>query len=122
MNTDIKAKWVAALRSGEYAQGSQMLRCGDEMCCLGVLSDLYIKETELGRWIANQTGFNSSFDFSDVSGFREGTELPSAVMIWAEIETAAPFAYTPDGTVDLIDANDKGMPFPKIADIIEAYL
>lgn len=44
MNQDIKQKWVAALRSGEYKQGVGMLklRDGDDLlyCCLGVLCDI----------------------------------------------------------------------------------
>ena len=36
MNTDIKTKWLKALRSGEYKQGKQSLRpTEDTFCCLG---------------------------------------------------------------------------------------
>lgn len=118
MNADVKAKWIAALRSGEYQQVSGQLCSGTGFCCLGVLSELYIQETGNGRWIPGQPYVM----FEHESGFHEATELPSAVMLWADIETAAPFAYTPNGTVDLMDANDGGMPFPAIADIIEAHL
>lgn len=42
MNKDIKRAWVKALRSGKYKQGRKQLRNGnDEMCCLGVLCNLY---------------------------------------------------------------------------------
>lgn len=37
MNPELKAKWVAALRSGKFQQGRGQLRKGDEYCCLGVL-------------------------------------------------------------------------------------
>jgi hypothetical protein len=44
MNPEIKAEWVAALRSGEYKQGRSYLgqRLDDEMyyCCLGVLCEV----------------------------------------------------------------------------------
>lgn len=40
MDPEIKAKWVAALRSGKYKQGRGRLRSGDEFCCLGVLCDI----------------------------------------------------------------------------------
>lgn len=44
MDADLKAKWVAALRSGEYQQGQTRLKrtIGDtaKYCCLGVLCDL----------------------------------------------------------------------------------
>ena len=36
-----RKKWVEALRSGEYRQGSGSLRTyDDKFCCLGVLADL----------------------------------------------------------------------------------
>lgn len=35
-------KWIEALESGEYKQGTQLLRnLNDEYCCLGVACDLY---------------------------------------------------------------------------------
>lgn len=38
MNKELKAKWVAALRSGNYEQGRNTLRSADNRyCCLGVL-------------------------------------------------------------------------------------
>ena len=50
MNADLKARWVAALRSGEYKRGSSTLKralmAGDtftglyEHCCLGVLCEV----------------------------------------------------------------------------------
>lgn len=40
MDSAIKAKWVAALRSGKYQQGQNYLRHDGEYCCLGVLCDL----------------------------------------------------------------------------------
>jgi hypothetical protein len=39
MNKEYKEKWVEALRSGEYKQGTRYLKHGDEYCCLGVLCD-----------------------------------------------------------------------------------
>lgn len=45
MNPEIKQKWIDALTSGEYEQGAGVLREGNKYCCLGVLCDLYIKET-----------------------------------------------------------------------------
>ena len=39
MNELTKA-WLAALRSGEFKQGRDALRKGDEWCCLGVLCEV----------------------------------------------------------------------------------
>lgn len=36
MNQEIKQKWVAALRSGEYKQIKNSLTNGEGYCCLGV--------------------------------------------------------------------------------------
>ena len=49
MDPEIKAKWVAALRSGEYKQGQNFLNKGDQFCCLGVLCDITKEETG-GYW------------------------------------------------------------------------
>lgn len=41
MNADVKARWLAALRSGDYDQGQCRLRDEDDrFCCLGVLCDV----------------------------------------------------------------------------------
>jgi hypothetical protein len=49
MNQQIKEKWVAALRSGDYMQGTHQLRTTDDRyCCLGVLCDINAKETGQG--------------------------------------------------------------------------
>jgi hypothetical protein len=45
---DLKARWIEALRSGRYKQGTGRLRSFyDEYCCLGVLLDI-IDPT---RWV-----------------------------------------------------------------------
>ncbi len=48
MNKEIKKKWIAALKSGKFKQGSKKLRYGNQNgtfhCCLGVLSELALKE------------------------------------------------------------------------------
>lgn len=41
MDQELKAKWVAALRSGKYKQAKGTLNdCGGGYCCLGVLLDV----------------------------------------------------------------------------------
>lgn len=51
MNPEVKAKWIDALTSGEYSQTKRCLRDKNGYCCLGVLTDLYIKETGQGKWV-----------------------------------------------------------------------
>lgn len=45
MNPRIRDMWAEALESGEYCQGNGRLRFNKKHCCLGVLTDLYVKET-----------------------------------------------------------------------------
>lgn len=41
MKKELKDKWIAALRSGEYKQGKARLKTDDGgYCCLGVLADI----------------------------------------------------------------------------------
>tara|TARA_R110000851_G_scaffold17651_1_gene55796 strand:+ start:3245 stop:3616 length:372 start_codon:yes stop_codon:yes gene_type:complete len=39
--TGNQSKWLAALRSGNYAQGQGALQCGDKFCCLGVAASIF---------------------------------------------------------------------------------
>ncbi len=40
MKKELKDKWVAALRSGEYMQCQEQLQKGNSFCCLGVLAEV----------------------------------------------------------------------------------
>lgn len=63
MKHDIKLKWLEALTSGEYKQNGGCLFSNDldhnsdqpkRMCCLGVLTDLYIKSHPETSWIREE--------------------------------------------------------------------
>lgn len=115
MYPDKKQLWVDALRSGQYEQGQEYLHVGGEYCCLGVLCDIYSKETNRGGW---ERTLHEGREYEFLS---ETSVLPYDVMVWAGI--------SPDNnTVYLFDAgelsalNDDGVSFAKIADIIEANL
>lgn len=113
LNPEVKARWVAALRSGEYTQGKGMLREADNcMCCLGVLCDLYDKD----GWGKLFNGFSGS--------------PPMEVREWAGFPVA-PYEDdsrpTPDVTIAgrveaLYTHNDQGATFAEIADAIEQQL
>lgn len=40
MNPEIKADWIANLRSGKFEQGREYLNINGKMCCLGVLCEM----------------------------------------------------------------------------------
>lgn len=55
MREELKQKWVAALRSGDYKQTTGVLKRPSGFCCLGVLLDV----SEIGYW-EDDTIFESS--------------------------------------------------------------
>ncbi len=81
MNPTIKAKWTAALRSGEFRQGRQVLRNAPQddgirdYCCLGVLCELHRRETGKGEWFGSR--------YKTISGDSSASSLPGAVARWA---------------------------------------
>lgn len=120
MNPEIKAKWIAALRSGEFTQGSGALRRADtdRFCCLGVLCELYRRDTGQGEW----TKFSSRFPCVNEKMVFLGAlnVLPPAVSHWAGL-------YGDNNPVVsgvcLAQRNDDiGESFAEIADIIDAAL
>ena len=111
MNRDVQARWVAALRSGEYPQATGCLRNDVGFCCYGVLTDLAVK-AGVGEW---------GTDFDPSLGL-----LPRLVVDWAGLVDADPylagFDADPYLAVPASVWNDAGLPFTAIADAIEAQL
>lgn len=61
MDRELVKEWVAALRSGKYAQGKHALRTQtNAYCCLGVAYDI---ATEGKGWV-NESGWVTSDGFS----------------------------------------------------------
>jgi hypothetical protein len=115
MNPEIKARWVAALRSGGYKQTRGRLRHGDSFCCLGVLCDLH----DAGLW---QT-------YGSREVYAGNTALPpEAVDDWSgwcdqPVEIGgvrARISAHNDG--ELNDGRIPARTFAEIADAIEAQL
>jgi hypothetical protein len=110
MNKEIKAKWVAALRSGEYKQASGVLRdSSNRFCCLGVLCNLHAQSHP--KVAAGQIDPQWYLDQSKC--------LPPVVERWANISEAAQteLAKRNDGA-----AGRKRHTFAEIADYIEEKL
>ncbi len=132
MNEDIKQRWVEALRSGQYTQGTEYLRRDNDYCCLGVLCDLKAPD----GWHAYENS-----DLYDYLGAVDET-LPLAVVTWAKLPNENPDITFPcecrervpgpneksvvcDGTTHTLDLgsfNDQGHNFTEIADVIEQQL
>lgn len=118
MKEDVKAKWQAALTSGEYEKGTGALRThGNKFCCLGVLCDIYIKATGKGRWVEN----NDTYSFVDGSDHSAGGFPTAEVVEWAGLKVEAPYVVDDAGDVEHLHyLNDQGVPFAEIAKKIDA--
>ena len=121
MDSTIKEKWLAALRSGKYKQGANALRSRqNKFCCLGVLCDIHRKETKIGKWGKD---FSGKFYFINTKKSTEEFKtigiLPKIVMLWAGLKDNNPVI---NGAQTLASLNDRGDSFEKIADIIEEKL
>jgi hypothetical protein len=131
MKTEVKELWLAALRSGDYEQTTGALhrragRCSDTgdyappgYCCLGVLCDLAVKAGVDVDVRSHPDGYTF---FDNSSG-----ALPMAVKKWAGLGSRNPHALYTDGEgdkmeSDLIELNDSGVGFGRIADAIESSL
>lgn len=92
MKEEIAKRWADALDSGEYEQGHGALRTASgKFCCLGVLCDLYAKDTG-NKW-------------SDVGGTLhiegENSYLPEKVCEWAGA-TGEDYILNRDTGVDIV--------------------
>jgi hypothetical protein len=116
MDKELKVKWLAALRSGDYPQGQGTLRSTEGFCCLGVLCDVIDPNGwELGLPHAS-TYADTSVRWTDPeSGERDRVELPRSV---------ASRAGLPLQIADkLVEFNDEdNWTFSTIADWIEKNL
>lgn len=125
MNKKVKKLLVKALKTGIIDNGKQkplMIKQGKDslrptrgkMCCLGVLCEIYRRETGLGKWIKSNDGYHFDKDF--------GT-LPGEVVAWAELKDSNPdiqFGTYEETLSELNDSEDIG--FVGIAKLISRNL
>ncbi len=105
MKKKVARQWVAAIRSGQYRQGTGRLRTGNKFCCLGVLCNLHAKAHP--DIAATQTDKREYLGRDKI--------LPLEVTVWAGMCSN----YGTLGNVSLANLNDDGYSFDDIADLIE---
>jgi hypothetical protein len=123
MNPEIKARWVAALRSGEYKQTRRKLRDNNGgHCCLGVLCDLFAKEG--GKpWRTRELSEQGPHQSYNLLSSLSDANLPgAAVCVWAGLDPYQSGVQIGAVKGTLFDHNDDGCTFAEIADAIEAQL
>lgn len=126
MKPEIKVRWTEALRSGEYSQTTNCLRDESGYCCLGVLTDLAVKDGVIGPWELDSLDGQFSATYHDSEGFDCGEEavLPPPVIEWAGLDSSNPHVRLDEDEypVPISDPNDNGYEFNFIADLIDRQL
>lgn len=113
MDAKLKKQWIKALRSGKYEQGEGRLCVTlpdgtDTFCCLGVLADIGID----GDWDPEPPPYGDGQNVSTVWCIQnEATMLSEAQLSKLGLDEGV--------ASGLAAENDSGIPFDRIADIIE---
>ena len=114
MNKEIKARWVEALRSGNYKQGRYNLRRGNFYCCLGVLCDV-VKDEVNYDWLPLQDSIGTFYRFD-----RADEVLPDSVASYADLEISPKVTFDGKEEICITAINDDtDLTFDDIADLIE---
>lgn len=120
MVPEVKAQWIADLRSGEIPQTQGKLhRVDGSMCCLGVLSKLAADE---GVVEVVQQG--NLFSYNGLLGGLSDQTCQWAGLVRNDRVTSMgilPFKERDDTQAYLDDFNDLGLTFDQIADLIECF-
>ena len=143
LNPTFKAKWLAALRSGDYEQAGATLRGvpadynddplpgADAMfCCLGVACDLINPDWNAnGETVETANGSIYVYDWYDTDEEYVSYSTTSDLPFLPDIEVSTPGERTMTGSEftrrvgsQIATMNDKGKTFEEIADCIEANL
>lgn len=117
---EYRKKWVKALRSGKYPQGTGGLCRNLKFCCLGVAAE--IANQEVGLEVSSIVIQDDEFALYDGMC----ASLPAELMEVFGLRTGCGDYYLPmvrdmrEYTANLACKNDAGMSFKDIADIIES--
>lgn len=85
MKKEVVQKWVEALESGEYAQGTGHLNKNNTFCCLGVLCEIAAKGGVVLRLEEPSTIGAYCYGSSRSTAF-----LPTEVRMWLGVELGDP--------------------------------
>ena len=127
MNKEIKERWITALESGEYIHGVNALKKSSEgeiaYCCLGVLCDMYIKETGTASWHEpNSSGICEFLNSGQEQGIGNSAFLPDIVIGWSGMkDSRGVFTDDTDKRVSLVGVNDSSEDFGRVIECIEKY-
>lgn len=125
MDQYVKGLWTKALNDDSYKQGRGQLLKDGEFCCLGVLCDIYIKQTNLAEWLPTTpvTGKHMIVEKDALAGNYMTTGLPLYVRQWAGGLSYDPHILYRGEPSPLSQLNDVfGLDFKQIAQLIGEQL
>lgn len=119
MKKTVKKKWLEALRSKKYTQGTGELKSDDnKFCCLGVLCEIHRKTMKSKKYKWGII-YGSKYGYTNGNGGNSKV-LPDFVRKWAGLDCVNPIPKA--RKYSLAGFNDNGRTFKQIADIIEKGL
>lgn len=123
MKEEIKKRWVEALRSGEFKQGTGALYNPDtgEHCVLGILCELAVQDGVVQRHDHEHGGPSV---YGNLGGDDSDVVVPPEVIEWAGLDSCIPLVEYFDeeygNTYEAVaEMNDRGLSFKYIAELIE---
>jgi len=115
MKAEVKAKWLEALRSGEYRQARRILRgSSGTFCCLGVLCEI-----QGAVW---GTGDVDMRDHPDDRLNPWASYPPDNLRAGLTVEECGKLAKLNDGDADCFGEKRAPMDFDQIAAYIDAHI
>lgn len=111
LEKEFGTKWLAALRSGKFKQGSQYLKSEDGYCCLGVACAITMPS-------ANLKDAHFIISKKDV----DANTCSERELISTKLYDSIPELLRGDCNLfarQVSEMNDEGVPFEEIADWIE---
>lgn len=133
MLSSLKARWIAALTSGEYKQGMAALAIAHDdgsrtYCCLGVLCDLLVEDGILTK--EERKGYSEAIYrtvvVSSAWPMCSTDVIPAGVaeQIGVSRRGEVPGLYDREGDlVELVTMNDSlGLSFSQIAQVVDLFM
>lgn len=121
LHPHFKAKWLEALRSGEYAQTIERLRTSEGFCCLGVACHLY----DPHQWYPVEVQTEDDEVITIYEATSKCSELPARGDLPEEVFDTLSQRHPEfsQNVMEFIAAkNDESWSFAQIADWIEENL
>lgn len=106
MKAQVKADWLAALRSGDYKQTQGRLRRDEGFCCMGVLCDV-IDPSKWRHELHELFSNHATWSYGDLALFPSVSVLPPVEILFNHRNVLSCMNDT------------KGLSFTEIADWIE---